>query len=192
MNVYEAIAKRRTIKRYTAEAIPRDVIERILDAAVWAPNHHLTEPWRFTVLTGAAKDHLAELRRQQVASTMPDTTKPQALARLKEVYERIAGAAAMIIVSAADGPNEEITFENRLATAAVTQNLLLAATAEGLATFWSSSLMFYEPVRQYAGIRSDEHIIAVVHLGFPAQEHPGKRTPAAKLTSWMGDGEAAG
>lgn len=192
MDVYEAIAKRRTIKQYRSEPIERPVIERILSAAVWAPNHHLTEPWRFTVLTGNAKDQVASLRRQQVAATIPDTSTAQAQARLKEVYDRMAGAAALIVVSCIDGANEEVTYENRLATAAVTQTLLLAATAEGLASFWSSSLMHYEPVRQYLGLGANEHIIAVVHLGYPAQEHPGRRKPASDLTRWIGDTVAAG
>ncbi len=185
MDVYQAITRRRTIKQYTGEPIPRDVVERILDAAVWAPNHHLTEPWRFTVLTGDAKDHLAELRRQQVAEGMPETESAQARLRLDETYRKMSGAAALVVVTCRDHPDPVIQDENRFATAAATQNLLLAATAEGLATFWSSGIARYEQARQDLQIPDDEFIVSIVHLGYPRVELPGRRKSARELTRWL-------
>ena len=191
MDVYEAISKRRTIKQYRSDPIPRDVIERLLDAAVWAPNHHLTEPWRFIVLTGAAKEHLATLRCQQVAASMPETASPQARLRLDETYRKMAGAAALVAVVCRDAPDPVITDENRFATAAATQNLLLAATAEGLASFWSSGVARYEPARAYLGVADDEFIVSVVHLGYAAHEHPGRRHGAKERTRWVEEPVAA-
>lgn len=190
LGVYQAISRRRTIKQYTNDEIPRDVIERLLEAAVWAPNHHLTQPWRFAVLTGAAKDGLAALRRRQVAESLPDPTTAGAQIRLEETYRKMAGAAALIVVTAKSDPNPMISDENRLATAAATENILLAATAEGLASFWSSGVALYPPAHVYLGLAADESIIAVVHLGYSDLELPGRRRSARELTRWLTDAPA--
>jgi nitroreductase len=187
MDVYQAITRRRTIKRYTTERIPREVIERLLDAAVWAPNHFLTLPWRFTVLTGSAVADLAALRRQQVEERMDDSTTRGAQTKLEDTYRKMAGAAALIVVTARQDPDPVIAEENNLATAAATQNLLLAATAEGLASFWSSGIAPYPPARAYLGIPADERIIAVVHLGYPAIDLPGRPRSAREFTRWIED-----
>ena len=185
MSVYQAIQRRRTIKHYTKEAIPREVIERLLDAAVWAPNHFLTQPWRFTVLTGSARDGLAALRRQQVAESMDDCTTLGAQTRLEDTYKKMAGAAALVAVSVKHDADPMIDEENALATAAATQNLLLAATAEGLASFWSSGIATYPPAHAYLSLPDDEHLIAVVHLGYAALELPGRRRSAREFTRWL-------
>lgn len=186
MDVYQAIQRRRTIKQYTNEVIPKEVIERLLNAAIWAPNHHLTQPWRFTVLTGAAKDGLAALRRQQVAEYIGDTTTPGAQARLDDTYRKMSGAAALIVVTAKSDADPMVSEENRLATAAATQNLLLAATQEGLASFWSSGIAPYPSARAYLGLPGDESIIAVVHLGYTELDLPGRRRRSAQeLTRWL-------
>jgi nitroreductase len=191
MDVYQAITRRRTIKRYTEEPIPREVIERLLDAAVWAPNHFLTQPWRFTVLTGAAKDGLAALRRQQLAERMDDTTTVGAQTKLADTYRKMAGAAALVAVTAKHDTDPIIDAENSYATAAATQNLLLAATAEGLASFWSSGIATYPQAHSYLGLADDEHIIAVVHLGYPALELPGRRSSAREFTRWIDEAPLA-
>src|SRR5579883_2912176 len=66
VDVREAIQTRRTIKRYRAEPVPGALIEQVLEAAVWAPNHRLTEPWEFVVVQGETLEQLAQLRRQMV------------------------------------------------------------------------------------------------------------------------------
>jgi len=185
MQVYDAIRQRRTIKQYTGRSIPREVIERLLDAAVWAPNHHLTEPWRFTVLTADAKDHLAALRRQQVQEAMADPTTAGARTKLDETYRKMAGASALVVVTAKRALDPHVDEENRLATAAATQNLLLAATAEGLASFWSSGVAPYPPARAFLAVPDDEVIVAVVHLGYTEHGHPGRRRDARELTRWL-------
>ena len=185
MDVYQAITRRRTIKQYTKQAIPRALIERLLDAAVWAPNHFLTQPWRFAVLTGSARDGLAALRRKQVAESMDDATTVGAQTRLEETYRKMAGAAALVVVTVRRDPDPMIDEENALATAAATQNLLLAATAEGLASFWSSGIAPYAPAHAYLGLPEGERIIAVVHLGYSKLELPGRRRSAREFTRWV-------
>ena len=185
MDVYQAMTRRRTIKKYRKDAIPRELIERLLEAAVQAPNHFQTLPWRFTVLTGTARDGLAALRRQQVAERMDDTTTPGARTKLDETYRKMAGAAALVAVTAKHDADPLIDVENSYATAAATENLLLAATAEGLASFWSSGIASYPQARTYLGLPDDEHIIAVVHLGYPALELPVRQRSAREFTRWI-------
>jgi nitroreductase len=78
-----------------------------------------------------------------------------------------------------------IDVENSYATAAATQNLLLAATAEGLASYWSSGIATYPEAWAYLGLPDDEHIIAVVHLGYPALELPARQRTARQFTRWV-------
>lgn len=185
VDIYEIIKERRTIKQYETREVSHDVIARMLDAAIWAPNHHLTEPWRFLVLTGAAKDGLAGIRRQQVAERFADPTTQQARAALDEAYRRMAGASALIAVICKDGATAELTDENRFATAAAIQNILLLAGAEGLASFWSSGVVHYAPARAYLGLADDEFLMGIVQLGYPAQVRSGRRTPASDKTTWF-------
>ena len=60
--VYEAIFGRRMSKEFTDAGVPREALERMFDASVWAPNHRLTEPWRFFVLEkdSPARERIAE------------------------------------------------------------------------------------------------------------------------------------
>ena len=67
MDAIDAIQRRTSVRRYRPDPVPRDTIERLLDCAVRAPNHKLTEPWRFAVLTGDAKARFAEIRGPQPA-----------------------------------------------------------------------------------------------------------------------------
>ncbi|MBI2973187.1 MAG: nitroreductase family protein, partial [Armatimonadetes bacterium] len=77
MTVLEAITTRRSIPQFKPDPVPRDLVERLLDAAVWAPNHRLTEPWQFYVLGEQAKRRFAEIRRDIRKATLPNPEAPE-------------------------------------------------------------------------------------------------------------------
>src|ERR1043165_2902167 len=101
MDAITAIQRRTSVRHFRPEPIPRETIETLLDAAVRAPNHKLTEPWRFTVLTDAARDRFAELRARQRLTKFPDPTGMEAQAAAEKMREETERTPALIVVMCA-------------------------------------------------------------------------------------------
>ena len=80
MDAISAIRRRTSVRRFRPDPVARETVETLLDCAVRAPNHKLTEPWRFAVLTGAARDRLAELRARHRLKRFADPTSEEARA----------------------------------------------------------------------------------------------------------------
>src|SRR6185437_4115940 len=103
MDVLEAIRTRRTTKSFRADAVPRDLIERVLDAAIWAPNHRLTEPWRFVVVQGATLERLAQLRREMTVEFLqaqqPSRSAEQIEREGATAYAKAIAAPVTIVVA---------------------------------------------------------------------------------------------
>ena len=91
MDAIDAIQRRTSVRRYRPDPVSRDTLERLLDCAVRAPNHKLTEPWRFAVLTGGAKARLADIRAAHRLEKYDDPTSEEARARADkaEAYEQM-------------------------------------------------------------------------------------------------------
>jgi nitroreductase len=189
VDVLEAIHTRRTIKTYRPDPVPRSVIERVLEAAVWAPNHRLTEPWEFVVVAGAALEGLARLRREMTAAflaTQNGLSADQVAGQAEEGYRKAIAAPVTVAVSMAQHADPAIREEDYAATATAIQNMLLAAHGLGLGAFWSTNkLIDYPPARALLGVGEDRRIVGLVQLGYPAQSRPARRTPAAARTRWL-------
>jgi len=80
MDAITAIKSRTSVRHFSNRPIARELIEQLLDCAVRAPNHKLTQPWRFAVLTGAARDRFAEIRARHRLKRFTDPTSPEAQA----------------------------------------------------------------------------------------------------------------
>lgn len=164
MDAIEALRTRRTVAAFTPEAPPLEAVARAIEAATWAPNHHLTEPWRFHVLTGAARVALADA----AAATLPpekDTPEERAA-----VHAKLERAPVLVVVTQAGTPADAVRdLEDYAACACATQNLLLAAHAGGLAAKWSTGKLAHsEGVRTYLGLRAADRVVAFVYLGYAA------------------------
>lgn len=195
MDVLEAIRTRRTTKQFRPEPAPRELIEQVLEAAVWAPNHRLTEPWRFVVVQGESLTRLADLRRRMTIDGL--VARPVAagahgpsddlLAREGDsAYAKAMAAPVTVAVAIAPHPDPAIREEDYAATAAAIQNMALAAHALGLAAFWSTNrLISYPATFALLGIPADHRIAGLVQLGYADQRREQKRTPAAGHTRWL-------
>ena len=170
MEVEEAIRTRRTHKVFAPEPVPREVLDELFELARWAPNHHLTNPWRFRVVG------------------------PEALARLKEAAGpeaagKLDRAPTLVVCSVLQGGEDAVQDEeDLLATASATYALLLAAHARGLVGYWRTPGV----LRDHAGLASlgippGEHFVALVHLGSPRQnkEAP-ERAPVSEIVEYLG------
>lgn len=145
MNVETAIRTRRTHKAYGPDPVDRETLVELLELARWAPNHHLTNPWRFRVLG------------------------PGALQRLKDAAPESASkldrAPTLVAVSCVGDE------EDRDATACAAYIVLLAAHARGLASYWRTPAVLNTPAgRAAVGIEEGEQVLGLLHLGRPRQE----------------------
>src|SRR5512138_3738370 len=101
MDVFEAIHNRHSIKKVRQDPVPRDLIERLLDAAVQAPNHYKVRPWRFVVLTGEGRNRLGEAMAASQREHHPEFAQA-AFDKTRALPLR----APVVIAVAADKPSE--------------------------------------------------------------------------------------
>ena len=185
MDVMSAIEARRSIKKFTGRAVTREEFEALLAAAARAPNHRLTEPWRFYVLGPQARRAYGRVLAVRKARRVED---PAAAAQVAaKVEEEHAALPGMIAVVVREDENPEIREEDVAATMMGIQNLALAAVAMGLGThIKTGAVMQDEGARAAVGVAGDERIVAIVNVGEPLDTPtPKTRRPAADFTSWV-------
>jgi nitroreductase len=168
MEVGAAIRSRRSHKRYSTAPVPREIVEDLLEQARWAPNHHLTQPWRFRVLG------------------------PESLARLAATggpgeLEKLSRAPTLVVASAKLTGDDHQNHEDVLATACAVYIVLLAAHARGLATYWRTPAVLRSPEgRAAVSVADGEHVLGLLHLGTPRQtKEPPEREPVEAVVSWL-------
>jgi nitroreductase len=164
----QAIRTRRTHKVYRAEPVPRETLEELFELARWAPNHNLTNPWRFRVLG------------------------PEALAALKQAAGPEAGAkldrAPTLVVTSVLQTGDPVQDEEDLCAAAVASYIvLLGAHARGLAGYWRTpAVLRTAEGRAAVGLSEDERVLGLLHLGPPRQEkEPPERLPPRDFVTFL-------
>jgi nitroreductase len=169
MDVETAIRTRRTHKVYGAEPVDRATLDELLELARWAPNHNLTNPWRFRVLG------------PQSLASLKDAAEPEAAAKL----DRAPTLVCVSVVQTGEDPVAD--EEDLLAAGCATYALLLGAHARGLAAYWRTpAVLRTEAGRAALGLAGDERAIALVHLGPLRQEKaPPERAPAADVVTYL-------
>jgi nitroreductase len=164
MDVETAIRTRRTHKAFGPDPVPREQLAELLELANWAPNHHLTVPWRFRVLGPAS------------LSRLEDAAGPEGAAKLRR-------APTLVVVSAVAAEDPVERQEDLHATAVAVYIVLLAAHARGLAGYWRTpGLLRGEAGRAAVGLPDSEVFVGLVHLGTPRQEKAPPRRPGAAAT----------
>ena len=183
VTVYQAIHDRRMNNDFSDHVPDRDALQRMLDAAVWAPNHRLTNPWRFYVLEkgGGKRAQVAQLAYDnQFARTGNEENAAGS-------RQRVLDAPALVYVYSLPGENEEMTQENYAAACCAVQNLLLAAVAEGLAGDWSTGNVTRHPqLAETLGAEVDWTMVGALFIGQPTRPSASVRTPADEVTAWLG------
>jgi nitroreductase len=180
----ELIQSRQSISEVKPDPVPKELIERLLSAAVQAPNHYKVRPWRFVVLIGSARERMGEVLAHSFAEKFPDVP---ASALDKERARPFR--APLIIAVGVDKPSEPkvLEIENICAVAAAVENLLLAAHALGLAAKWRTGNDASDPrVKEFLGFAPDQSIISLLYIGYPAFDpQPVTRPGFEERTVWM-------
>ncbi len=188
MEVTQAIQSRRSVGRVKQDPVPRELVRKILESAVHAPNHKITEPWRFHVFIGKGRGELARARAE-LARILAETEGEEeelAAGRISRERKKAFRAPVVIAVISRGGRDEVETLENYAACAAAVQNMQLTAHALGLATIWRTGLQAYHPyMREFFGLEAGDKIVAYLYLGYPdVEERPRRREPASSKTVW--------
>jgi len=188
MDAIAAILSRTSVRHFRPDPVAPEVIERLLECAVRAPNHKLTEPWRFTVLTGEARDRFAEIRAQHRLKRFDDASSPEAQAAAEKVRRESCATPAYVVVASVLSTDEVTREEDYAATMMAIGNLIVAAQALGLGSFLRTGGVMRQPaLLELAQVPENERIVGVISLGYPAQEDaPRRRKPWFELTRWIG------
>jgi nitroreductase len=169
MEVEEAIRSRRTHKVYAPEPLAREELDELLCLAAWAPNHNLTNPWRFRVVGSEA---LAALK---------DAAGPESASKLDRAPTLVVASQ---VVDNADPVQDQ---EDLCATASAIYIVLLAAHARGLAGYWRTPAVLREPAgRAAVGVPDGERVLGLIHLGRPRQDkQPPQRAPSGEYVTYL-------
>jgi F420 biosynthesis protein FbiB-like protein len=186
------MAGRRSIRRYRAEPVPPELVQRLVSVAAFAPSAHNRQPWRFVVVTAApAKERLARAMGERLAADRTrDGDDAEAIRQdVARSFARISGAPVVILVALTtaemdaypDAKRRDAEFLMAVqSTAMATQNLLLAAHAAGLGACWLCAPLFCpDTVRGALDLAADLQPQGLITLGYPAQ--PGRERPRKAL-----------
>ena len=168
MNLAELAATRRTHKAFRPEPVPRETLMQLFDVARLAPNHHLTQPWRFRVL---GPETLARLE---------ECAGPAEAVKLRRAPTLVLATAVLV----GDLIQDE---EDVCATAAAITLVLLAATELGLASYWRTpGILRTARGREAAGVPAGERVLGLLHFGPPAREPaPRERAPVDAYVDFL-------
>jgi len=193
-SVLAALRARRSIARVTGDRPTRALVQQILEAATWAPNHRKTEPWRFTVMVGRARDQLGAVMaaslRDRLDATEGDQLGTKSVTALLD-KERSKPLRAPVVIAVAAVPSDRpkvVEIEEVAAVAAAVQNMLLAAEALGLGAMWRTGQPAYDPaVKRFLGLPDRAYLLAFVYLGYSdLPESREREREADRYTTWLG------
>jgi len=185
MDIFEAIKNRYSVKKVKEDSLPRELVEKLLDAGNRAPNHFKVRPWRFVVLSGDGRNRLGDAMSASQHNRQPDLPQ-EALDKTRALPLR----APVIITVGVDKPTEAKIpeLENYAAVSAACQNILLAAHALGLGAVWRTGEWAHDSkVKEFFGFAEDQHIAGFIYVGYPETvEGPAPRPSYEDRTVWIG------
>lgn len=185
MNVDEAIRSRRSVARIEGDVDPA-TIRDLVELATWAPNHRLTEPWRFTVVRGTALERLGTLWGEINAKAAELAGDAYREAVQREAA-KTARAPVLIVASCRGDADPVVAEEDFAATAAAVENMLLGARARGLGAMWRTGRMTRDPaVKAFLDLSESDRIVAIVYLGKTAVlEKPARAREVEGVLRWL-------
>lgn len=186
--VLTLLRNRRSMTKSRPDLVPREMVETVIEAATWAPNHRRTEPWRFVVVTGDARISLGTVMAQALAARSGDREGRPTEEQLEK--ERNKPLRAPVVIGVGVYPSDDprvVEIEEVAATAAGIENMLLAAQALGLGAMWRTGDAAFDPaIKKFLGLPEGAHLIAFIYLGYPEIIPPLSRTNNAKeKTIWL-------
>ncbi len=187
-DVITAIRNRRSVREFTDDKVTRESLGRWIEAACWAPNHRLTEPWRFVVLEhgGAVRQSIADLARQQAYDLATELPAQKRETVADAARSEVLDSPALLYVYALSDEDEEISRENYAAVCCAVQNFQLAAHSEGYAVGWSTGkLTRISGLVDILGVDPAWQMVGVLFAGKAIRLPRAQRLDSANAISWL-------
>jgi len=190
MELLHALKTRRSIAQLKPDAVPRELIEQLLEVATRAPNHKKAEPWKFFVFSGDSRQKLADAFVENYNLDHPQASAEELAGPGRKSANRVLSSPLVIVVTSDGGQDDVQTLENYGAVCAATQNILLAAHALGLSGFWRTGDAAYtsprNAIKELVGVAGSTQIAAFLLIGFPVvPEKNSPRVPFQEKTVWF-------
>ncbi|PKL77618.1 MAG: nitroreductase [Candidatus Melainabacteria bacterium HGW-Melainabacteria-1] len=175
MNMHELITSRRTTFQFQDQPVPEEVLRRALEAARWAPNHKMTQPWRFVLVGPETSGRLKAYAVRRLAEKLSSKglSEDEIAERMRQPQPVIP---CQILVYALRSPDPGRAKEDYAATCCAVQNLMLAAWADGVASGWKS----FDKAEGYQLFGLDPaltQIVGLLQLGYPLKARSSQRQP---------------
>lgn len=185
--ITDIIRDRRTIypEQYSTRKIHKEQIELLLNNAIWAPTHGMTQPWRFIVFQENALIDLAENLGSAYLKHVPK--EKQNDAKLAKLLTRPKLASAVIAIVLHREVDTKISQQDDFgAVACAVQNMHLTATAQGIGAFWATpAVINSESFRVSLNLTEEQTCVGLFYLGYPSIDWPkGQRRPIEYITTW--------
>ena len=170
MELSEVIKGRRSVRRFKTEPVPKDVIEKILELAQWAPSAMNRQDWRFIVVEGEKKEALLKITatafdhfKPILEKNFPD--KPKVIEASKRFFETYGGAPIIILAYGGHFPTGDA---DPYSVALAVQNLLLAAHDANLGAVWADAAVFYKEkeINELMGMEGRK-LVCLIPVGYP-------------------------
>ncbi|GIP23414.1 nitroreductase [Paenibacillus sp. J22TS3] len=188
MNVSEAIRNRRSIGKVKQDDIPVETIERILEAGTWAPNHRLTEPWKFFVHRGEGRQLIGNAMADIALEKYEDPNSEEAHKAVETAQSRPFRSPVIITVAVTPSDKKGVVeIEEYGAVFAAIQNMLLEIHSLGLGAVWrTGDPCYHTKMNEHFGLRPQDKVLGFIYLGEPdVSDLTGKRTPFQEKTVWV-------
>jgi nitroreductase len=186
VDFYDVIKGRRSCRVFKPDPIPRDVLERVVEAAIWAPSGKNRQNYRVFVVAGDKKDELVSIADRSfplIEPSLKEMYDERIVSFTRNFFKTLGGAPVLLVFYTV--PTEEGQFVDTQTAAAAVQNALLAATSEGLGTCWMTNPVHLEDeVDQVLGVEGMD-LMAFVPIGYPGKEPPVPPRKEGRV-SWVG------
>ena len=183
------ITTRRSVfpKDYSGEKVNEEIIEQILKNAVWAPNHKMTEPWRFMVFAG---DGLKKLAQFQSTLYRTVTTKDGSFKedRYQGLLTKPMQSSHIISIGMKRDEKKSLPEMEELgAVYCAVQNMYLTATAYGVGCYLSSGgITYFEEAKEFFGLGKEDKLLGFLNVGMPKGPlSEGRRKPLVESVKWV-------
>ncbi len=188
MELYEAIEKRHSVRSFTPDAVPREALDRLIHAATLAPSAMNEQPWHFYVTSGEARTRVGEVMAQTTThlEEYVDLIGPERHAEAVRWYSELGNAPVVIVCAMPKADDPFGRLNKQLSVGTAIQNLLLAATAEGLGAC-SITFAFWvrDELAALLGIPDDDEIVTIIALGYPGEEPPAAPPHKADVATFL-------
>lgn len=190
--ITDLIKDRRTIypEFYSDRKIHKEQIEQILNNAIWAPTHGLTQPWQFKVFIGAGLEKLSTFLSETYRQDIPAEEFSEI--KFSKLKNRPLISGAVVAVSLKRGDNEKIPeIEEVEAVACAIQNMALTCTAWGLGSFWSTPKLIYgQTCHKFLELGEEDKCLGLFYIGYVKEDYAwpkGQRKPIEYYTTWVNE-----